>query len=55
MCKKYVEEGDDFNNMMVKTLTDRLAEAFAELLHVMVRKDLWGYSPDEDLTPSQCI
>jgi 5-methyltetrahydrofolate--homocysteine methyltransferase len=30
MCKKYVEDGDDYNNMMVKTLTDRLAEALSE-------------------------
>jgi 5-methyltetrahydrofolate--homocysteine methyltransferase len=30
LCKKYLESGDDYNNMMVKTLTDRLAEAFSE-------------------------
>jgi 5-methyltetrahydrofolate--homocysteine methyltransferase len=30
LCKQYVEKGDDYNNMLVKTLTDRLAEAFAE-------------------------
>ena len=40
---------------MVKTLTDRLAEAFAEYLHVIVRRELWGYSPDEKLTPAQCL
>lgn len=37
LCKKYVEDGDEYNNIMVKTLTDRLAEAFAEYLHVKVR------------------
>jgi 5-methyltetrahydrofolate--homocysteine methyltransferase len=35
---------------MLKTLSDRLAEAFSEELHVEVRKSLWGYSPDEDLS-----
>ena len=30
LCKQYLESGDDYNNMMVKTLTDRLAEAFSE-------------------------
>lgn len=50
ICKKYVEDGDDYNNMMVKTLTDRLAEALAEQLHEEVRKEAWGYAPDEDLT-----
>jgi hypothetical protein len=34
---------------MIKALADRLAEAFAEYLHVMVRKELWGYASDEDL------
>ena len=37
LCKKFVDDGDDYNNIMVKTLTDRLAEAFAEYLHVLVR------------------
>jgi len=52
MCKEYIKDGDDYNNMMVKTLTDRLAEALSEQLHVEVRKDIWGYSPDEKLTPA---
>jgi len=30
LCKKYIEQGDDYNNIMLKALTDRLAEAFAE-------------------------
>ncbi|MBI4811707.1 MAG: methionine synthase, partial [Ignavibacteriales bacterium] len=38
---------DDYNAIMIKILADRLAEAFAELLHEKVRKELWGYSPDE--------
>ena len=40
---------------MVKALTDRLAEALAEYLHVLVRRELWGYSPEETLTPDQCL
>lgn len=49
MCKKFVEDSDDYNNMLVKTLTDRLAEAFSEQLHLEVRKEIWRYSPDEAL------
>jgi cobalamin-dependent methionine synthase I len=35
---------------MAEALADRLAEAFAEKLHELVRRELWGYAPDEDLT-----
>jgi len=55
LCKKYIEDGDDYNNMLIKTLTDRLAEALSEKLHQDVRKDMWGYSPDENLTVQQCL
>ena len=55
LCEKYLAEDDDFNNIMLKTITDRLAEAFAEELHTEVRRNIWGYSPDEDLTPAQCL
>ncbi|HRQ77227.1 MAG TPA: methionine synthase [Gemmatimonadaceae bacterium] len=40
---------DDYNSIMVKALADRLAEAFAERLHEKVRRELWGYAPDEHL------
>ena len=40
--------------MLVKTLTDRLAEAFAEQIHHEVRKEIWGYSPDESLSVAEC-
>src|SRR5256885_9557275 len=40
---------------MFKALADRLAEAFAECLHQRVRKDLWGYAPDEDLSNEALI
>ena len=45
----YEAELDDYNAILVKALADRLAEAFAEYLHVRVRTELWGYSPGEDL------
>ena len=41
--------------MMVKTLTDRLAEAFAEKMHEIVRKELWGYVKDESLSNDELI
>ena len=55
LSKKFVADGDDYQNMLIKTLTDRLAEAFAEQLHLEVRKTHWGYAPDEDLSPAACI
>jgi 5-methyltetrahydrofolate--homocysteine methyltransferase len=55
LCKKYNDDGDDYSNMMVKTLTDRLAEAISEKIHVDVRKELWGYSPDENFTTAECL
>ena len=48
-AKRFEEEHDVYNAIMVKALADRLAEAFAELMHEKVRKELWGYAPDEDL------
>lgn len=46
---------DDYNKIMVKALTDRLAEGFAEYLHEQVRKTVWGYSPDENLDNDSLI
>jgi 5-methyltetrahydrofolate--homocysteine methyltransferase len=46
---------DDYNAIMVKALADRLAEAFAECLHQRVRKELWGYAPDEALSNEDLI
>lgn len=50
LSKQYEESYDDYSSIMVKALADRLAEAFAEKLHAMVRTDLWGYSKEEILT-----
>ena len=46
---------DDYSSIMLKALADRLAEAFAEHLHERVRRELWGYAPQEALTNEQLI
>ena len=46
---------DDYSAIMLKAIADRLAEAFAECLHERVRKDLWGYAPDEALSAEALI
>ncbi|MBY6111822.1 methionine synthase [Halomonas sp. DP1Y21-3] len=45
----YKAKGDDYNAIMVQALADRLAEAFAELIHERVRKEFWAYVPEEQL------
>lgn len=52
---KYQAEGDDYSSIMLKTLSDRLAEAFAELLHAKVRKEIWGYAKKETLSNDELI
>jgi len=49
LVDRFEGEHDDYHAILVKSLADRLAEAFAEHLHERVRKELWGYAPDEDL------
>jgi len=46
---------DDYNAIMLKALADRLAEAFAELMHQRTRRELWAYAADEDLTNEELI
>ncbi len=46
----FLADHDDYSAIMLKALADRLAEAFAECLHERVRRDLWGYAPDEKLS-----
>lgn len=50
LARKYEKEYDDYNAIMIKSLSDRFAEAFAESLHRDVRTKYWGYSQDEDLS-----
>ncbi len=49
LAEQYKAAGDDYNAILVQSLTDRLAEAFAERLHERVRKEFWGYVPEETL------
>ena len=52
---QFVAEHDDYSSIMFKALADRLAEAFAELMHHKVRTDLWGYAPHEALSVNELI
>ena len=51
----YEKELDDYHAIMIKILADRLAEAFAELMHQRVRKEFWGYAQDEQLDVNSMI
>ena len=53
--KRFEESLDDYNKIMLQALTDRLAEAFAELLHKKTRLEYWGYVSEEHLTNEQLI
>lgn len=55
LAKEYQNNGDDYNSIMVKALADRLAEAFAEHIHLRVRKEFWGYDRDENLDNEELI
>lgn len=55
LAQAYDRDGDDYNNIMIKAVADRLAEAFAEHLHQQVRTTHWGYAADEKLSNEQLI
>ena len=55
LAKEYEDKIDDYSSIMVKALADRLAEAYAEYLHKLVRIEKWGYSVDENLDNSELI
>lgn len=52
---EFEKDHDDYNAIMLKAIADRLAEAFAEHMHAMVRKELWGYVKDENLSHEQIV
>jgi 5-methyltetrahydrofolate--homocysteine methyltransferase len=54
LAARYVADHDDYNSIMTKALADRLAEAFAEMLHARVRRE-WGYGSNEHLTNEEMI
>ena len=53
--KAFEDAHDDYNAIMLKALADRMAEAFAELLHQRVRREFWGYTADESLSTEAMI
>jgi 5-methyltetrahydrofolate--homocysteine methyltransferase len=53
--ERFLAAHDDYNDILLKSLADRLAEASAEALHLRVRRELWGYSPEERLSNEQLI
>ncbi|MEZ4944313.1 MAG: methionine synthase [Cyclobacteriaceae bacterium] len=55
LIEKYKADHDDYSEIMAKAIADRLAEAFAELLHERVRKEYWGYAATESLTDEELI
>ena len=54
-AKAFEKDLDDYNSILVKALGDRLAEAFAEYLHLQVRKEIWGYASEENLSNQDLI
>jgi 5-methyltetrahydrofolate--homocysteine methyltransferase len=54
-ASEFEKQLDDYNSILVKALGDRLAEAFAEYLHLKIRKEIWGYASDEKLSNEDLI
>lgn len=55
LTRRFEADHDDYKSIMAKALADRLAEAFTELMHEKVRKELWGYAADEKVTYDDII
>jgi len=55
IAERFEAAGDDYSSILVKALADRVAEALAEYVHARVRRELWGYAPDESFTPQELI
>ncbi len=55
LAQHFEDENDDYNAILTKAIADRLAEAFAEMLHEKVRKEYWGYAPDENFSNEELI
>jgi 5-methyltetrahydrofolate--homocysteine methyltransferase len=55
LVKQFEKDNDDYNAIMVKVLSDRLAEAFAEYLHQKVRREIWAYDPQENLNINELL
>ena len=55
MSARFDAKGDDYGKILAQALADRFAEAFAEYAHKIVRRELWGYAPDETLSDEELI
>src|ERR1700712_2790149 len=55
VADRFKNANDDYSSILCKALADRLAEAFAERMHARVRREFWGYAPDETLKPDALI
>ncbi|PLX38338.1 MAG: methionine synthase [Hyphomicrobiales bacterium] len=55
MAERFAKANDDYSKILAQSLADRLAEAFAEYMHRLVRTELWGYAADEAFTPAELI
>ncbi len=55
IADRFKNANDDYSSILCKALADRLAEAFAERMHARVRREFWGYAPDEALSPEDLI
>lgn len=53
--EKYIQDYDDYHKIMLQALSDRLVESFAEWMHERVRKEFWGYIPEENLSKEDII
>jgi 5-methyltetrahydrofolate--homocysteine methyltransferase len=53
--KAFADNHDDYNKIMLQAIADRLAEAFAEVLHLRTRKEFWGYAADETMAVSELV
>jgi 5-methyltetrahydrofolate--homocysteine methyltransferase len=55
IAERFERANDDYRSILVKALADRIAEAFAERMHERVRREFWGYAPDETLSPDDLV
>ncbi|MEQ8600340.1 MAG: methionine synthase [Devosia sp.] len=55
IAERFERANDDYSSILVKALADRFAEAMAEYMHERVRKEYWGYAPDEALSPDELV
>lgn len=53
--QRFIKEHDDYNKIMLQAIADRLAEAFAEVLHKRTRTEFWGYAKDEKLSVEELV